>query len=128
MSPYLWVCAASVYNRELEELNRSTNMARPLKTPRALMDKLFDLEPKLIARIVSGNYECEFLSSDPGLRCAYSIHIVFPARSRRTSMFWHPHCHAFPLQVGGKSGFELAAKLVNGKKASVRFPSVLDLM
>ncbi|KAI1792880.1 hypothetical protein LXA43DRAFT_972225 [Ganoderma leucocontextum] len=99
MSPYHWVCAASVYNKELEKLNQSTQKMRPLKTPRALMDKLFQLEPKLIARIISGQYA---------------------SRSGNSPAFWYPHCHAFPLQVGGKSGGQLVAKLVNGKKAMTK--------
>ncbi|KAI1782342.1 hypothetical protein LXA43DRAFT_906053 [Ganoderma leucocontextum] len=90
MSPYHWVCAASVYNKELEQLNETTHTPRPLKTPRALMDKLFQLEPKLIARIISEDYD---------------------ARSGRSPRFWYPHCHAFPLEVGGKAGTELTAKL-----------------
>ncbi|PIL35895.1 hypothetical protein GSI_01555 [Ganoderma sinense ZZ0214-1] len=97
MSPYHWVCAASIYNKELEDLNKSTRTQRPLKTPRALMDKLFELEPKLIARIISGDYG---------------------SRSGHSPTFWYPHCHAFPLYIGGRSGSELAAKLVNGKKVS----------
>ncbi|KAI1782219.1 hypothetical protein LXA43DRAFT_906421 [Ganoderma leucocontextum] len=95
MSPYNWVCAASAYNKELEKLNQRTQKMRPLKTPRALMDKLFHLEPKLIACIISGNYE---------------------SRSGHLPAFWYPHCHAFPLHVGGKSGGELAAKLTKVHK------------
>ncbi|KAI1788922.1 hypothetical protein LXA43DRAFT_893783 [Ganoderma leucocontextum] len=95
MSPYNWVCAASIYNKELEKLNQRTQKTRPLKTPRALMDKLFHLEPKLIACIISGNYQ---------------------SRSGNSPAFWYPHCHAFPLHVGGKSGGELAAKLTKVHK------------
>ncbi|KAI1782538.1 hypothetical protein LXA43DRAFT_905505 [Ganoderma leucocontextum] len=95
MSPYNWVCAASVYNKELEKLNQSTQKMRPLKTPRALMDKLFQLEPKLIGCIITGNYQ---------------------SRSGNSPAFWYPHCHAFPLQVGGKSGGELVAKLTKVHK------------
>ncbi|KAI1781716.1 hypothetical protein LXA43DRAFT_907964 [Ganoderma leucocontextum] len=98
MSPYHWVCAASAYNKGLEQLNESTDVLRPLKTPRALMDKLFQLEPKLIAQIISDDYD---------------------ARSGRSPRFWYPHCHVFPLEVGGKSGAELTAKLINGKKITV---------
>ncbi|KAI1781644.1 hypothetical protein LXA43DRAFT_908157 [Ganoderma leucocontextum] len=88
MTPFDWVCAASTYNKELYRLNQATATERPLKTPRALMAKLFDLEQKLIGRIISNNYQ-----------------------SRSGQPFWYSHCHAFPLRVGGKSGTELAAKL-----------------
>ncbi len=64
MTPYDWVCAASVYNKELEKLNQATKEAepRPSKTPRALMEKLFELEPKLIGRIIAEDYECGLLN------------------------------------------------------------------
>ncbi|KAI1796505.1 hypothetical protein LXA43DRAFT_879937 [Ganoderma leucocontextum] len=88
MMPFDWVCAASAYNKELYKLNQTTHEERALKTPRALMDKLFELEPKLIRRIISDNYQ-----------------------SRSGHPFWYSHCHAFPLRVGGKSGAELTAKL-----------------
>ncbi len=121
MSPYNWVCAASVYNKELQKLNQSTQKKRALKTPRALMDKLFQLEPKLIGRIISGNYDCTFLTASH-----QHILIFFAAQSGKSPGFWYSHCHAFPLQVGGKSGGELIAKLVNGKKATVHLTFFSD--
>lgn len=62
MTPFDWVCAASRYNQELRRLNLATKGDRPraLKTPRALMQKLFEVEQKLIGCIISNDYQCKF--------------------------------------------------------------------
>ncbi|PIL31910.1 hypothetical protein GSI_06614 [Ganoderma sinense ZZ0214-1] len=40
MSPFDWVCAASTYNTAIKKMNAEKGIALPLKTPRALLDKL----------------------------------------------------------------------------------------
>ncbi|KAL6307929.1 hypothetical protein BKA93DRAFT_726473, partial [Sparassis latifolia] len=67
MTPRKWVLAASEYNRGQLQL-----MVR--KTPRALMEKLGEIEPKIITRIVSENYT----SKSNG------------------ETFWREHCGAVP--------------------------------
>ncbi|GBE81445.1 hypothetical protein SCP_0311740 [Sparassis crispa] len=86
MTPRKWVIAASEYNTQLEAFNRSRGQAHLTvrKTPRALMEKLGELEPKIIARIVTGHYT---------------------SRQLNTEDFWKKHCSAVPgLVKSGKGG------------------------
>lgn len=48
--------------------------------------------------------------------------------AKSSKPFWHSHYHAFPLRVGGKSGADLTAKLINGKKVAVHGASYLGLL
>ena len=70
MSPAKWVAAAHDYNSRLEESNRSRGKTTVRKTPRALMMKLAEIEPKILARIASDNYTCTFGVSGS---CALSV-------------------------------------------------------
>ncbi|KAI0365886.1 hypothetical protein BV20DRAFT_953305, partial [Pilatotrama ljubarskyi] len=74
MTPRKWVEAAAIYNTELEKLNRSMGhygwMAR--KTPRALMEKLGEIEPMILHRLLTGDFKCElpcFLTTAVSHRC-----------------------------------------------------------
>ncbi|KAI0658953.1 hypothetical protein C8Q70DRAFT_933744 [Cubamyces menziesii] len=60
MTPFDWVCAASHYNREVDRLKREHGKSLIYKTPRALMEKLGEIEPKILARIASANYRCTY--------------------------------------------------------------------
>ncbi|KAI0323780.1 hypothetical protein GY45DRAFT_1264040, partial [Cubamyces sp. BRFM 1775] len=75
MTPFDWVCAASRYNLEVDRLKRERGLALTYKTPRALMEKLGEIEPRILARLMSGD---------------------FPKTSNNES-FWREHCHAVPL-------------------------------
>ncbi|KAI1782147.1 hypothetical protein LXA43DRAFT_906615 [Ganoderma leucocontextum] len=75
MSPYDWVCAASTYNTGIRKLNLERGTTFPLKTPRALLDKLSDVEAKIFSRIRDKNYQ---------------------SRSGQT-YFWEHHCKAVYL-------------------------------
>lgn len=63
MSPSRWVEAANAYNVELETLNRRLGHASwtTCKTPRALMDKLNEVESMVVRRLAAGDYKCEIL-------------------------------------------------------------------
>ncbi|PIL28809.1 hypothetical protein GSI_08853 [Ganoderma sinense ZZ0214-1] len=56
MTPYDWVCAASMYNTAIKKLNYEHGAALPLKTPRALLDKLSEVETLVFGRIRDNNY------------------------------------------------------------------------
>ncbi|KAH9855088.1 hypothetical protein C2E23DRAFT_725157 [Lenzites betulinus] len=95
MTPFNWVCAASLYNTELRRLNHERGKSLVSKTPRALMEKLGDIEPDILGRLATGNYA---------------------SRKHTDSPFWREHCHAVPLgtKIQGKGE-------VNGKaKGSTR--------
>ncbi|KAH9939540.1 hypothetical protein B0H21DRAFT_698307, partial [Amylocystis lapponica] len=76
MSPRKWVIAANDYNARLETFNRSRGSTTIRKTPRALMDKLGEIEPKILARIASGRYTSHRSNSED---------------------FWKKHCAAVQL-------------------------------
>ncbi|KAH9952137.1 hypothetical protein B0H21DRAFT_684053 [Amylocystis lapponica] len=76
MSPRKWVIAANEYNTRLEAFNRSKGASTIRKTPRALMDKLGEIEPKILARIASGRYTSQRSNSED---------------------FWKKHCGAVQL-------------------------------
>lgn len=92
MTPFDWVCAASLYNTELQKLNRERGRALVMKTPRALMEKLGELEPDILGRIATDNYSCKSL---PNL--LLRLLTPFQARNHKDSPFWQEHCHAVPL-------------------------------
>lgn len=64
MTPSKWVEAATVYNTELEKLNRSLSHFKWIthKTPRALMDKLSEVEGMVLRRLAAGDYKCTFFT------------------------------------------------------------------
>lgn len=61
MTPSKWVNAANIYNTDLEQLNRRLGHASwaTCKTPRALMDKLSDVESMVVRCLAAGDYKCE---------------------------------------------------------------------
>lgn len=63
MTPQKWVDAAVTYNVELEKLNRRLGHFRSnwatWKTPRALMEKLGEVEPMILRRLATGDYKCK---------------------------------------------------------------------
>ncbi|KAI1782042.1 hypothetical protein LXA43DRAFT_906966 [Ganoderma leucocontextum] len=75
MSPYDWVCAASTYNTAIKNMNHKQGTSLPLKTPRALLDKLSEVEAQIFSRIWDNNYV---------------------SRSGQTE-FWEYHCKAVYL-------------------------------
>ncbi|TFK79507.1 hypothetical protein K466DRAFT_505420, partial [Polyporus arcularius HHB13444] len=76
MSPFDWVCAASVYNQELERINAREGRAFIIKTPRALMEQLAKIETKILARLATNN---------------------FTSKKTDSTAFWTRHCHAVSL-------------------------------
>lgn len=51
-----WVAAAQEYNTRLEAQSSGASVIK--KHPRALMDLLGEIEPKISARIATGDYTC----------------------------------------------------------------------
>ncbi|KAI0673878.1 hypothetical protein C8Q78DRAFT_1186282 [Trametes maxima] len=82
MTPQKWVEAATLYNTALEKTSWRLGHMRwtARKTPRALMDKLGEIEPMVLRRLQSGDYRSKESGSED---------------------FWHKHCHAVPLIKGG---------------------------
>ncbi|KAL6307078.1 hypothetical protein BKA93DRAFT_770448 [Sparassis latifolia] len=76
MTPAKWVAAAEAYNARLEELTKSRGLPMARKTPRALMEKLGELEPKILACIIAKDYT---------------------SKRTNTEAFWMKHCLAVTL-------------------------------
>ncbi|RDB21084.1 hypothetical protein Hypma_011838 [Hypsizygus marmoreus] len=76
MTSRQWVHAADAYNARLEELSKAKKIPFIKKNPRALVDKLGEVEPKIIKRIATGN---------------------FIAKRSQTATFWTKHCSAVAL-------------------------------
>lgn len=64
MTPPKWVEAAIIYNTDLEKHNRSLGHFRwtSHKTPRALRDKLSEVEAMVLRRLAAGDYKCTLSS------------------------------------------------------------------
>jgi hypothetical protein len=59
MTSRKWVMATQAYNTRLEAINSSKNRATIKKNPRALMDFLGAIEPKISERIIKQDFFCE---------------------------------------------------------------------
>ncbi|RDX39536.1 hypothetical protein OH76DRAFT_1367415, partial [Lentinus brumalis] len=77
MTPRTWVQAASIYNIAVEKKNTAENRSMVCKTPRALFEKLGEVEVIIMGRINRGDYKC----------------------NSGSTQFWYEHCHAVPLRV-----------------------------
>ena len=64
-----WVTATSSFNTQLEERQKGGNLEIVKKNPRALMDKLAEVEQQIIQRSTTGNFTCKQCSNvvDPDL-------------------------------------------------------------
>jgi hypothetical protein len=60
MTPHKWVAATTEYNTRLEALNATNSRLTIKKNPRALMDLLGVIEPKITECIIKGDFVCEF--------------------------------------------------------------------
>nr|VWO98010.1 Carboxylic ester hydrolase (EC [Ganoderma boninense] len=105
MSPYDWVCAASTYNTGIKKLNKEQGTMLPLKTPRALLDKLSEMETVIFGRIRDGNYT----SQSGGTR------------------FWEHHCKA--VRLGSKiqkmvddDTFKMSKNHICGRCRRIMYP------
>ncbi|PIL34267.1 hypothetical protein GSI_03978 [Ganoderma sinense ZZ0214-1] len=80
MNPRKYVEAASVYNIELEKQNRLNAYISYAvrKTPRAIMDKLANVEDQVIKRLISND---------------------FTSKSSESTAYWKRHCFAVRLLV-----------------------------
>ncbi|KAF8054908.1 hypothetical protein FPV67DRAFT_1681291 [Lyophyllum atratum] len=76
MNAQRWVAATDAYNRRLQALCEKRNIPFIKKNPRALLDKLGEIEPQIKRRIATGDYY----------------------NSKKTSdTFWTKHCAAVAL-------------------------------
>lgn len=58
MTTQKWATSAKIYNSELEDLSKKKHTTFIKKNPRALMEKLGEIEPKILDRVLRNNYAC----------------------------------------------------------------------
>ncbi|THG93316.1 hypothetical protein EW026_g7888 [Hermanssonia centrifuga] len=76
MTPRGYVEATQLYNEQLERVNRANGHTTVRKNPRALMNKLAEIEPRILQRLATQD---------------------FKSRTAGTTSFWETHCKAVPL-------------------------------
>ncbi|EIW51483.1 uncharacterized protein TRAVEDRAFT_137340 [Trametes versicolor FP-101664 SS1] len=102
MTPRKWVEAAEIYNTELEKTKHRLGYYgwTVKKTPRALMDKLGEIESMVLRRLSAGDYKCK-LSIFMFVHVSALSNASVTAKESRSEDFWKKHCHAVPLFKGG---------------------------
>ena len=63
MTSQKWVSATHIYNERLEQQTRVRGVLFIKKNPRALMEKLGEIEPKISKRLLTKNFKCLSFSS-----------------------------------------------------------------
>lgn len=63
MTSQKWVSATHIYNERLEQQARVRGILFIRKNPRALMEKLGEIEPKISKRLLTKNFKCLSISS-----------------------------------------------------------------
>lgn len=94
MTSRKWVAATQEFNARLEALNIKKNNPTVRKNPRALMDLLGQIEPKISERIIRNDFICK--SWDMSDRTS-SLTLFCPATHSNTDTFWKKHCGAVTL-------------------------------
>ena len=96
MTPKKWVAATEEYNRRLIEKG-GPNIVK--KNPQALVRKLGEMEPRLMERIIKGDYNCMCSSPSRCPECPPSLYALttLATAKRNSSSFWRKHCEAVQL-------------------------------
>ncbi len=109
MTSHMWVKATVRYNTTLADRCRAQGLeVPPPKLPRALVDKLHDVEGQIVKRIATNNYAC----TSRRWRVSYDFADCVLAKSGGVD-FWQKHCHVVSL-VKADSGKSQAAMVSSG--------------
>lgn len=98
MNAFKWVQATEEYNKRLTKANRKAQRPTIKKNPRALIEKLVDIEQKILSRIARRDYRC----TSPSCSRKWHVFSLIPLIVAHTSgagdsSFWLKHCMAVPL-------------------------------
>lgn len=86
------------YNTRLESANKTKGRGTVKKSPRAIMEKLVDVEDVIMVRLSTNNFVCKFDTSHLLLiHHSDPLTILLLAKRSGTDTFWRRHCHAVPL-------------------------------
>ena len=89
------------------------------KNPCALMDKLGEIELKIVKRIATQNYMCK-----PPFFCEINISHIIEALCSNSEAFWRKHCNAVSLSKNG----ELAQASFTANEAVGKVVSMIILL
>jgi hypothetical protein len=108
MTPARWARATGEFNRRLAEDGRQRGVSSVLKHPRALMEKLGEIEGKVTDRLYRNDFKSAFL-----------IHFIEsdnticdPSGTKGATAFWERHCKGVALLASNMGGSQLKEKPV----------------
>ena len=90
------VSAAHIYNERLEQKTRVQGVLFIKKNPRALMEKLGEIEPKISKRLLTKNFKCLSL---PFITYNMNNKNYLKALRSNSEDFWKKHCTAVPALI-----------------------------
>jgi len=109
MSAKRWVEATDLYNSRLIQQRMSRRLSTIPKNPRALFEKLGDVESQILERLATSNFRSKHipaLSSDSDRSTGACTGMLISASLDNTgveSEFWRTHCYAVPLIKAGSN-------------------------
>jgi hypothetical protein len=115
MNSQKWVTATCLFNEAFMTRQHAKGILDIIKkNPRALMDKLGEIEPKIAKRIATQNYRCK-----PPLFCRLNMSHTLKALRSNSEDFWRKHCHAVSLAKNEGSAVSFMANEAVGKVVSM---------
>jgi hypothetical protein len=85
-SPRQWAKVTNEYNTRLEALAESSKLPFIPKNPRALMDKLGEIEPKISDRLLRQDFQCQ----SPLIFSGCQLRLLFPVQQSQSPWFFGP--------------------------------------
>jgi hypothetical protein len=117
MNSQKWVTATRLFNEAFTTQQHEKRILDIIKkNPRALMDKLGEIEPKIVKQIATQNYTCK-----PPLFCVLNLSHILQALHSNSEDFWRKHYHAVSLAKNEASAPSLTANKAVGKVVSIIF-------
>ena len=117
MNSQKWVTATRLFNEAFTAQQHAKGISNIIKkNPRALMDKLGEMEPKIAKRIATQNYTCK-----PLFFCELNISHILEALRSNSEEFWRKHCHAVSLSKNGGLAPSTANEAVGKVVSSIIF-------
>lgn len=98
MTSQKWVSATHIYNERLEQQTRARGVLFIKKNPRALMEKLGEIEPKISKRLLTKNFKCSSFSFLYICNMNNNKNCLKALRSNSED-FWKRHCMAVPALI-----------------------------
>ncbi|KAF9523224.1 hypothetical protein CPB83DRAFT_871718 [Crepidotus variabilis] len=82
MTSLKWVSAVKTYNQRLEKRGKDTGVAVVKKSPRALMDKLSEIETSILQRVATRNFKSKQGGEDFWKRHCFAVPALIPSEAK----------------------------------------------